>query len=186
MNDAGLDGLATARLQLRRFTPDDEGFLAELHSNPDVMRYMGGVKTAEQNRALLQTRILAYYNEHPGLGVWLTSERGSGQRIGFHLLNNIQGETLIQVGYCLLPAAWGKGYATEMCRALLDYGFKSLKLPTLHAITDLGNTGSQQVLLKSGLQRQGERFFPHPAYAASGPMAYFECAAQNWPLAFGA
>ena len=180
MNDAGLDGLSTARLQLRRFRLDDEGFLGALHSNPEVMRYMGGVKTVEQNRALLENRILRYYDEHPGLGVWLTSERGSGQTVGFHLLNNIQGETLIQVGYCLLPAYWGKGYATEMCRALLAYGFETLKLPRLHAITDLGNTGSQQVLLKSGLRRNGERFFPHPAYAASGPMAYFEREAADW------
>ncbi|MES2684775.1 MAG: GNAT family N-acetyltransferase [Pseudomonadota bacterium] len=182
MNDAGLDGLSTARLQLRRFTLADEDLLSELHSNPEVTRYMGGVKTAAQNRALLETRILRYYEEHPGLGIWITSERGTGQRIGFHLLNNIQGEEIIQVGYCLLPAYWGKGYATEMCRALLDYGFETLKLPKLHAITDLGNTASQQVLLKSGLLRQGERFFAHPAYAASGPMAYFEQTVTGWQV----
>ena len=174
MNDAGLDGLSTARLQLRRFTLADEDLLGELHSNPEVMRYMGGVKTAAQNRALLETRILAYYKEHPGLGIWITSERDTGQRIGFHLLNHIQGESIIQVGYCLLPAYWGKGYATEMCAALLHYGFEALRLPKLHGITDLGNTASQQVLLKSGLRRQGERVFTHPAYVSLGPMAYFE------------
>lgn len=184
--DAGLDGLETTRLKLRRFTLDDEALLYRLHSDESVMRYMGGIKTAAQNRSLLEDRILRYYDEHPGLGVWATMERSSGRCVGFHLLNNIQGESLMQVGYCLLPSDWGKGYASEMCLGLLRYGFATLKLPRLHAITDLGNLASQQVLLKSGLHRKGERAFAHPAYAAAGPMAFFERDAAAWLAQFGA
>lgn len=180
MKDAGLDGLETVRLKLRRFTLDDETLLYRLHSDDAVMRYMGGIKTAEQNRSLLEDRILRYYNEHPGLGVWATTERSSGRCIGFHLINHIQGENIMQVGYCLLQSDWGRGYASEMCTALLDYGFRVLKLPKLHAITDVGNVASQQVLLKSGLHRRGERAFAHPAYAAAGPMAFFERDASDW------
>lgn len=186
MKDAGLDGLETTRLKLRRFALDDEGLLYRLHSDDAVMRYMGGVKTVAQNRSLLEERILRYYDEYPGLGVWATTERDSGRFVGFHLINNIQGERLMQIGYCLLPSDWGKGYASEMCSALLRYAFVSLKLPKLNAITDLGNVASQQVLLKSGLQRQGERAFAHPAYAAAGPMAFFERDAVAWLAEFSA
>jgi [ribosomal protein S5]-alanine N-acetyltransferase len=128
---------------------------------------------------MLRERMLDYYALHPGLGVWLTEERATGAPIGFHLLNNIQGETDIQVGYVLDKACWGKGYATEMCRALLRYGFAQLRLPRIVAITDLPNLASQRVLLKCGLHRNGERAFAHPAYRGE-PLAWFERDAAGW------
>jgi len=177
--DAG-DGLSTERLLLRRFTQADLPLLTELNADPEVMRYVGGVQTPQQTRAMLESRILDYYQANPGLGVWATLRRGSGECIGFHLLNHIQGEDLIQVGYRLFPRHWGRGYATEMSVALLRYGYTRLLLPSIVAITDLHNRVSQQVLLKAGLHRHGERSFSHPAYASFGPLAFFKRTAQDW------
>ena len=70
--------LTTERLALRRFTQGDLDWLVELHSDRDVMRYLGGVKDRAQTEELLNTRILQYYDEHPGLGVWVTVERATG------------------------------------------------------------------------------------------------------------
>ena len=53
-------------------------------------------------------------------------------------------------------------------------------LAQVNAITDLDNLASQRVLLKAGLERKGERAFAHPAYAASGPMAWFESQRDAW------
>jgi RimJ/RimL family protein N-acetyltransferase len=47
-------------------------------------------------------------------------------------------------------------------------------------MTSLGNIASQRVLEKIGLERRGERAFAHPAYAAEGPMAWFEREAEAW------
>jgi [ribosomal protein S5]-alanine N-acetyltransferase len=134
---------------------------------------------------MLRERILEYYQQHPGLGMWVTLERATGKPVGFHLLNHIQGEEELQVGYSLAPEYWGRGYATEMCVALLRYGFATLRLPRLVGITDHANVASQRVLEKSGLRRNGERAFAHPAYAAAGPMAYFERGAADWLAEFG-
>jgi [ribosomal protein S5]-alanine N-acetyltransferase len=112
--------------------------------------------------------------------MWATIERASGACIGTHLLNHIQGETYIQVGYVLFSQYWGRGYATEMAIAILRYGFTELGLPEIFAITDRPNVSSQRVLLKAGLERKGERSFAHPAYAASGPLAWFEAQARPW------
>lgn len=179
------DSLSTARLRLRRFTPADFDLLLRLNSDEQVMRYAGGVKTRKQTEELLESRILRYYTEHPGLGVWATIEQASGDCIGIHLLNNIQGESFIQVGYLLLPEYWGRGYATEMCRAVLRYGFAELGLPQIVAITDQENVASQHVLRKAGLHRNGERAFPHPAYASAGLMAWFERDGATWLAAYG-
>ena len=172
--------LQTERLALRRFTPDDYEWLVALYSDAEVMRYGGGVKSPEQVKLVMQERILDYYDANPGLGVWQTVERSTGTPIGFHVLNNIQGESIIQIGYFLLKAAWGGGYATEMARALMRYGFVELRLPHIAGMTERDNVASQHVLTKIGLRRNGERVFPHPAYAHAGPMAWFERKAADW------
>jgi RimJ/RimL family protein N-acetyltransferase len=172
--------LETDRLGLRRFTVGDFDWLVALYNDAEVMRYGGGVKTPDQVRAVMRDRILDYYDAHPGLGVWQTVERASGTPVGFHVLNNIQGESVIQVGYFLLKPAWGRGYATEMARALLRHGFAGLRLPLITAIAERENLASHHVLTKIGLRRNGERAFKHPAYASAGPMAWFEREAAEW------
>jgi RimJ/RimL family protein N-acetyltransferase len=158
----------------------DLEWLAGLYADPDVTRYLGGVKSHGQIEEMLAIRILRYYDEHPGLGIWVTVERATGTAVGFHLLNHIRGESIIQVGYTLATQAWGQGFATEMAAAVLRYGFVDLGLPRIAGMTSPGNVASQRVLLKIGLERKGERAFPHPDYASEGPMAWFERDAVDW------
>jgi ribosomal-protein-alanine N-acetyltransferase len=172
--------LTTERLALRHFTPADLDWLAELYSDPDVTRYLGGVKDRNKAKELLTTRILQYYTEHPGLGIWMTVERATGTPLGFHLLNHIRGESIIQIGFTLAKSAWGRGFGTEMASAVLRYGFVDKKLPRIAGMASLKNHASQRVLLKIGLERRGERAFPHPDYASEGVMAWFERDAADW------
>ena len=172
--------LETERLGLRRFTPRDRDWLCDLYADEDVTRFVGGTKTPEQVDDMLRVRILEYYDAHPGLGMWMTVERATGARIGFHLLNHIQGESIIQVGFVLAKPFWRKGYGTEMAAAVLRYGFVDLRLPLIVGITNPPHVASQRVLEKIGLHRRGERAFAHPAYAAAGPMAWFERDAAGW------
>jgi len=172
--------LTTDRLGLRRITEHDLDWLIALYADPDVTRYLGGLKDRRAVEEMMETRFVGYYDHHPGLGAWMTIERRTGARVGIHLLNNIQGESIIQVGFFLSKSAWGKGYGTEMAFAVLRYGFVDLKLPYIAGMAELGNIASQRVLAKIGLERHGERSFPHPAYASAGPMAWFERNATEW------
>jgi RimJ/RimL family protein N-acetyltransferase len=72
-----------------------------------------------------------------------------------------------------------------MARAVIGYGFEKLGLPRITGIASLQNAPSQHVLQKIGLRRAGERVFPHPAYAAEGPMAWFEGDREEWLRAVG-
>jgi ribosomal-protein-alanine N-acetyltransferase len=178
--------LTTARLGLRRFTPADLDWLTQLYSDTEVTRFLGGPKNRAQAAAMLDTRILQYYAEHPGLGMWVTVDRGNGEAVGFHLLNHIRGESIIQVGFALVKAAWGFGYGTEMGAAILRYGFVELQLPRIAGMAHVDNHASQRVLQKIGLQRNGVRAFPHPDYAAAGAMAWFERERSDWVAERGA
>ena len=172
--------LTSDRLALRRFTADDIDWLANLYSDPDVTKYLGGIKDRTKSEELLRTRILQDDDEHPGLGIWMTVERATGTCVGFHLLNHIRGESIIQTGFALVKSAWGKGFATEMAAAVLRYGFVDLQLPRIAGMASLHNYASQRVLLKIGLEQRGERAFPHPDYASEGSMAWFQRDAADW------
>lgn len=177
--------LTTDRLALRRFTEGDLPWLIALFSDREVTRYVGGPWERARVEEMFETRILQYYEEHPGLGIWMTLDRATGVPVGFHLLNHIQGESIVQVGYFVERASWGRGYATEMAAAVLRYGFVDLALPYIAGMTHLGNVASQRVLHKIGLRRNGERSFPHPAYAPHGPHAWFERLRDEWLAAQG-
>ena len=172
--------LATERLALRRFTVDDLDWLVGLYADADVTRFIGGLRTRTEVEDLLTKRALEYYDANPGLGMWITIERTRGEPVGFHLLNHIWGETIIQVGYALVKPAWGKGFATEMAGALVRYGFVDLGLARITGMADLDHTASHRVLEKIGLLRNGERAFSHPMYAEAGPLAWFERDAEPW------
>lgn len=172
--------LTTEHLRLRRFTPDDFELVYRLHSDPDVTRFLGGVKDRAGVEQLMAERILGYYERHPGLGTWATIERSTGACVGMHVLNYIRGETIVQVGYILFREFWGRGYATEMARALLRYGFVDRGIPRIAGITDLDHVVSQRVLVKIGLERRADRTFTDPSYEGHGPFAFFDRDAESW------
>lgn len=58
----------------------------------------------------------------------------------------------IEVAYCLHPAHWGKGYASELVRASLDLGFGALALETIGAFVSNENGASRRVLEKNGFR----------------------------------
>jgi RimJ/RimL family protein N-acetyltransferase len=173
------DTLRTARLVLRRFRADDADFerYAGLYADAEVAVHVGGVQSREVAARTYAERVLDYYPRHPGLGIWATFERQGGAFVGLHLLNHIRGEDYIQVGYTLARAMWGRGYATEMARAVMRYGFRRLGLPAIHGIVNLDNIASQRVLLKLGMGREGERIF---AQYGPQPLAWFECTAGEF------
>lgn len=169
------DILQSPRLLLRRFRDEATDFehYAALYADPEVAVHVGGVQAREVALRTYAERVLDYYPRHPGLGIWATFERDTGAFVGLHLLNHIRGEDLIQVGYTLRRAMWGRGYATEMARAVMRHGFRTLDLSAIHGIVNRDNLVSQRVLLKLGMRREGERTF---AQYGPKPLAWFECA----------
>ena len=68
-----------------------------------------------------------------------------------------------ELGYAYAPEAWGNGYATEVARALVRFGFERLRLDRIEAHAMMENAASRRVLAKAGLRRVGERAMPAPA-----------------------
>ncbi len=139
------------RLSLRKITDSDLETLYSLDNNPDVMRHInGGTITPKsfvsENIIPLFTR---YDDSKPGLGYWIVMTHANSEPLGWCCLREHRSESSVgTVGYRFFPQYWGKGYATESVRLLLDYGFHTHGFDSIRATTYEMNTGSRRVLEK--------------------------------------
>jgi ribosomal-protein-alanine N-acetyltransferase len=62
----------------------------------------------------------------------------------------------IELIYVIRRAAWGRGYATEVVKALKRHAFETLGLGRLIALIEPGNVASESVAIKVGMRLQKE------------------------------
>lgn len=60
-----------------------------------------------------------------------------------------------EIGYILHPDFWGKGIMTKTVGQIIDYGFNQLNLNRIWATTDTENIGSEKVMQKTGMIKEG-------------------------------
>ncbi len=151
--------LETERLVMRPKTLDDLPFMHRLLSDPAVMRYMGDgrPRSLETVRELV-LRHLEHQRVH-GFSLWLVSERAGAEPIGDCGIMPLDGGPEIEVGYRFVPAAWGRGYATEAAAAALRYGFDVAGLDEIVAVAYPENTASRRVMEKIGMTYDGRGIY---------------------------
>jgi len=144
--------IETERLLLREITLDDKEELFKLHSNPVVQNYTGEpvVESIEEIEKAIWTRINNY--EKYGFGRWATVLKNGMHFVGWAGLAYLPEFDEIDLGYRFLPEYWGLGIATEASRAILTYGFDSLKLRKIIAIAMKENKASIRVMEKVGME----------------------------------
>ncbi len=149
--------LLTERLRLRGPRPDDfEALFEGIWSCPDVMRFVGEVRT----RAVATERF-AWSRDlfaRTGMALWTVEARASGEILGDCGVIPLEGRgPEIELGYRLRRSAWGRGLATEAARAALEHALTpsdagGLGLQRVVAVADPDNEGSRRVLDKIGLR----------------------------------
>jgi RimJ/RimL family protein N-acetyltransferase len=148
--------LETPRLRLRWFTDADADFLRALLNDPGWLANIGerNVRTRRQARAWIATRHTATYGRL-GFGFWGVERKSDGALIG--MCGLIKRDALMEadVGYALMPAFRGQGYASEAAAACVRYGLDVLGLPEVWGITGPDNAGSAAVLKQIGLLDAG-------------------------------
>ncbi len=187
----GTGVVATARLLLRPMTRADLGWLTALHGDAAVMRYIDSQPVpAEVVATLTLPGMLAEYERLPaGLGYFAAVPRGGGAPVGWLALHPPsstgleQEQDAIELGYRLLPAAWGRGYATEGARALVRHAFTVAGADRLVATTMTVNTGSRRVLEKAGLRLVRTFFAQWPGYLAGAEFGdvVYALNRRDWP-----
>ncbi|MCZ1012812.1 GNAT family N-acetyltransferase [Streptomyces noursei] len=162
--------LLTDRLTLRRWRAADLEPWAAMNADPEVREHLGDVLTREQCDASV-ARFQAEFDQR-GYGWWAVEVRTTGEFIGFAGLDRVDDGlpfTGVEIGWRLARSAWGHGYATEAATAVLAYGFDTLGLPEILAVTTATNLRSQAVMRRIGMTRDPADDFDDPA-APEGPL----------------
>ncbi|MFJ8045549.1 GNAT family N-acetyltransferase [Kitasatospora sp. NPDC096147] len=150
--------LRTERLVLRGARPGDRAAFVELLASPQVYEYLGGARP----RAELEAAVPEAPGQRPGLFVveldgkmigTVTVDRRAAGRPG--RVGPAGGDA--ELSYLLLPHAWGRGYATEACTAVLQWTAAALPGEPVVLCTQSANARSVRLAEKLGFAEL-ERF----------------------------
>jgi RimJ/RimL family protein N-acetyltransferase len=136
--------LESERMVLRELKESDTQALSDIYADYNVMQYIGKgtVLSYEQTKKSIKS-----WEKHYELfkfGNWATIEKSTGKFIGSYLFEK---------------PSWGKGYATEIARSILDYGFHDFGLMRIVALVYPQNIPSIHVIDKLGMKYEGEKIF---------------------------
>lgn len=142
--------LTTERLVLRPVTGDDHVWLGAHWNTPQVRRFLfdGAAQTPAEITAVIEDSTVNF--AAAGYGLWLIRETGAAGLAGTAGLRPLE-DLRLEIFYSLAPDVWGKGYATEAARALLQYALGPLGLPEVPAEADEGNAASVAVVERLGM-----------------------------------
>ncbi len=165
---------ATDRMLLRRFAAADLDWLAALHGDPGVMRYVDDGRPVPRSVVAARTLpgILREYAElGDGLGYYAATDRAEGAPLGWFGLRPPSSAGLdhaasgtAELGFRLFPAVWSRGYATEGARAMVRLAFTELGVERVVATTMTVNAASRRVLDKAGLSLVRTFYLRWPEY----------------------
>lgn len=147
--------IKTHRLLLREFKKDDLAAVHSYASDAEVVRYMEwGPNSVDETREFI-SRVIENQDEKPRLKFELAIliENKLIGACNLTITNATNRQAFI--GYCFNKTYWGKGYATEVAKELLNFGFNQLKLHRIYASCDVGNIASKKVLQKIGMTKEG-------------------------------
>ena len=156
--------LRTSRLLLRPWRDADVAAYAGLSADPAVMEFLQPVSEPAAAEAWA-ARARAHWRQH-GFGQWVVEIPGEPSFVGVIGLSTVSYEAhftpAVEVAWRLARAQWGRGYATEAARAAIDYGFETLGLAEIVAITVPANLRSRRVMERLGMTGTPEDDFDHP------------------------
>lgn len=149
--------IETKRLLLRDLKETDVRAVHDYASDAAVVRYMDwGPNNREETETFIQRALEAQKEKprrHYTLAITLKIDKKLIGSCGVNVSNPDNHEGWI--GYCFKKQFWGKGYATETAKALVEFGFKKLCLHRVFATCDPENTASARVLEKTGMKLEG-------------------------------
>lgn len=162
----------STRLSYRLMTPNDGALILDLDSDPEVMKYInGGKPTTEQElEQVYIPRFDAFSNPEQGWGIWLVYTQDDNAFIGWVLARPMNFFTEqrdlkdIELGWRFKQASWGKGYATEAAKAVLQTLHKDLGYNKFSAIAVSDNIGSIKIMKKLGMQFVKKELHQDPLY----------------------
>lgn len=148
--------LETARLVLRRLSPDDAEFILELVNDPAWLRFIGdkGVRNLDDARGYIANGPADMY-ARLGFGLYRAELKADGRPVGICGLIRRDGLDAVDLGFAFLPQFRRQGLAREAAAATLRHARVTFGFSRILAITTPENVDSIRLLEKLGFADRG-------------------------------
>lgn len=155
MNNIGTRRFETERLILRRFKLSDvDAVFDNWASDEEVSRYVGwnAHKDKIETLQLVSGWIEDYKNKSYN---WAVELKDTHELIGnISAFNVSKKNSNCEIGYCYGREFWGRGYATEALKAVLDHMLKECEMHIVEAKHYSLNPSSGRVMQKAGMIKE--------------------------------
>ena len=144
--------LESKRTLLRRLKLSDFENMRKLESDLEIMKFTRPrlAQTPQQTQIRLE-KLIAKELEYGDFGVWVAETKQGSEFVGWFMLLPTKDE-YPELGFMIVKKYWGQGFAPEVCEALIHYGFETLEVPGVAAMTNIDNFRSIRVLEKVGFK----------------------------------
>ena len=177
--------IETERLLLRPFEAGDAADLAAMNADPKVMRFFPAPLSPAESRARLDHWIAK--QARFGYAFSAVLRRTDGAFLGMCGISRVEGGLPIapctEIGWRLIPEAWGQGIASEAARAWLRVGFETFDLPEIVAFTPEPNRPSAAVMARIGMRPAPDLGFGFPTIPPGDPLhraVVYRLRAEDW------
>ncbi|PHV10854.1 GNAT family N-acetyltransferase [Chitinimonas sp. BJB300] len=150
--------IKTQRLCLQRWNDKNLDAFHTLTSNPLVVRWVDDGRTLNRKETADRINQVNVDIDRWGFGIHAVVERNSDAIIGWAGLihsQHAQAHDEAEILFVFSPSSWGKGYATEILNAMVEWAWTHSSLQRIVATVYPQNLASQQVMHKHGFQRRG-------------------------------
>lgn len=166
--------LRTKRLILRPWRTSDLAAFAAINADPEVMQFYSHLLQRKESDALAE-KIQREFAER-GYGYWAVEVPGVADFIGYIGLKywdlDMAFAPCIDMGWRLDSTHWGKGYATEGARAVIQHGFETLGFSEIVAMATTENTRSIRLMERLGMTTDQVENFEHPNLPQGHPLSW--------------
>lgn len=148
--------LTTKRCYLMELSLEDLDELYEIYGEEGMTDYVEPLYDRETEEAYERAYIENMYGFY-GYGMWLIREKENGRLIGRAGLENheYEGKWELELGYLIAKPYQRKGYAYEVCLAILQYAAENLEYETVCCRVEAENLPSVALAEKLGFYRCG-------------------------------
>lgn len=144
------DILETRRCLIRETVPEDVEDFYQIYSNPAITEFTEGLyPDKEQEKEYIREYIKRVYTYYE-FGVWTVVEKESGDVIGRAGFSCREGYDEPELGFIIGVPWQRRGYAEEVCRGILLYGWECLEFDRVQALVEVENAASLKLCDKLG------------------------------------
>lgn len=149
-----IPSLESDRLLFRPLNEADVHDVFALFSNPNVMKYDGGVTVTQLEQAeeyIFTIGHSDFYKRKEGV-TWAFIEKKTGNFVGTGGIKNWYGRPYAEIGLVLSEPYWNQRFGFEAMNTMIQFGFQTLQLNFIYAAILLENKPALRLVERLGFR----------------------------------